>query len=419
MRKLCGTFYLLLACGLHGQNAVTDWAKIVQPVVDTSAPPYVFVLGATIQLAVYDAAIAIEGGFRPFAAAIPAPRGASVGAAVATAAWRTARGRVDPSQFPYLDTQYTLYLAGIPGGQAKTDGVRVGESAAAAILALRANDGVSSVVVYECSAVPPPPGEFEPDAGCGSQPVAANAGRIKPFTFSVPSRFRPHGPNPLRSGAYAEDFHETRDYGRSNSIVRTPEQTDIAYFWQAVEIHQGFINLAIRHGLSVRDAARFFAMVYTAGADSAIAGFEAKYFYRSWRPRTAIPRADTDRNPDTEPDPAWTPLITVNHPEYPSAHAFITTANAEAIARFFGSSRIEFRLTADKAFIPQLVRTERTYDNLSTMLRELYNARVWAGLHWRDSMQDGAHIGRKVAEHVCTRFFRPERGDESEDDGRR
>ena len=156
----------------------------------------------------------------------------------------------------------------------------MGESAAAAILALRANDGVSSVVVYACSAVPPPPGEFEPNAGCGPQPVAANAGRIKPFTFSKVSRFRPHGPNPLRSDAYVEDFHAPRDYGRSNSIVRTPEQIDIAYFWQAVEIHKGFINLAIMRGLSVRDAARFFAMVYTA-----IAGFEAKYFYRRLAPQ--------------------------------------------------------------------------------------------------------------------------------------
>jgi hypothetical protein len=378
----------------------------------------VFVLGAMIQLAVYDAAIAIEGGFRPFAAAIPAPRGANVRAAVATAAWRTARGRVDPSQFPYLDAQYAAYIAGISNGQAKTDGIHVGSAAAAAILALRANDGVNNVVLYACSTPPPPPGEFEPNGGCGSQPVAVNAGRITPFTFRNPMRFRPRGPYPLRSNAYAEDFHETRDYGRSNSAIRTPEQTDIAYFWQAVEIHQGFVNLAIRRGLGVRDAARFFAMVYTAGADSAIAGFETKYFYRSWRPRTAIPRADTDRNPDTDADATWSPLLSVNHPEYPSAHAFITTANVEAIARFFGSSRIEFPLTASKAFIPQLVRTARTYENLNTMLRELYSARVWAGLHWRHSMVDGARIGIEVAEHVCTKFFRPEHGDENDEEDR-
>ena len=408
--KHCITLNLLLSCCLYGHgNVVTDWATIVQPAVNTPPrlPGVQFVLHATIQLAVYDAVMAIEGGYEPFAQAIPAPAGADVRAAVATAAYVTARARVDPSQYAYLDTQYATYMAAIPGGAAKDDGAQVGRNAANAILALRANDRLNNVVLYACSSTPPPPGEFEPDGGCAAQPAGASVGQIRPFTFTDNSRFRPDGPDPLTSAAWVEDFTETRDYGRRDSAFRTSEQTDIAYFWQVVNAHQAIVSLAIDRELNVRGAARYLAMVYTAGADANIAGFEAKYFYRSWRPRTAIPNADKDGNPDTDPDPTWTPLISVNHPEYPSAHSFSTTAYTDAAARFFGTTRLRWTFTASRSAAPALVKTERTYRDVNTLMREIYDARVWAGLHWRHSMLQGAQIGRKVARHVADDFFRP------------
>jgi len=157
-----------------------------------------------------------------------------------------------------------------------------------------------------------------------------------------------------------EDFIETRDYGAANSTVRTPEQTDIAYFWQIVDIHKGFVDLAISQGLDTVKTARFMAMIYTAAADANIAGYATKYHYRAWRPRTAIPQALDDGNPDTDPDPNWTPLISVNHPEYPSAHAFNSTAQTDTIARFFGTNKVTWTLTASKAANPLLVKESRT-----------------------------------------------------------
>jgi hypothetical protein len=299
------------------------------------------------------------------------------------------------------------YLSGIPDGQPKTDGIQVGEAAAAAILGVRSNDGFNNVVSYQCSSDPAPAGEFEPDGGCGTQPVGANAGQIRPFTFSDPSRFRSDGPPPLTSGAYVEDFVETRDYGRADSTVRTAEQTDIAYFWQVVDVNKAHIDLVVNRGLNVRDTARYMALIYTASADANIAGYDAKYFYRFWRPRTAIPRADSDGNPDTDADATWTPLISVNHPEYPSAHSYNSTAQTDAMARFFGTHKVSWTLTASRSAAPQLVTTERTYHNMNTLMKEIYNARVWAGLHWRHSMLHGAQIGRKVAEHIFDNHFRP------------
>jgi hypothetical protein len=363
-----------------------------------------------VALAVYDAVVAVEGGYQPYALAVRAPAGTDVRAAVATAAYRTARARVAASRVAYLGMAYLAYISGLPEGPGKTAGIQVGESAAASILAIRANDGFETKVLYECSAIPPPAGEFEPDAGCNTQPVDSHVGQIRPFTFSDPSRFRPDGPDPLTSNAYTEDFIETRDYGRSDSTVRSAEQTDIAFFWSEhayVHWNRNLIQLASSRGLSLGDTARFFAMVHTAVADAVIAGFEAKYLYRFWRPRTAIPRADTDGNPDTDPDPAWTPLITVNHPEYPAAHGFWSTALTDAVARFFGTNKVVWTIATNPAAVPRVVQSERTYYNLNAIVREIYNARVWAGLHWRHSTRHGAQVGRKVAKHVCDNFFRP------------
>jgi hypothetical protein len=366
-----------------------------------------------VQLAVYDAVVAIEGGYTPYAADIQAPAGADVRAAVATAAYLTARPRLASSQVAAFDQKYEAYLANIPETAAKQDGIGVGQRAAMIMLALRADDGFSTVVLYECSSVPPPIGEFEPDAGCPTTPTApqpadAKLGFIKPFTLSDASQFRPSGPQPLTSDGYTEDFLETRDYGRIDSPFRSAEQTDVAYFWTEhpyVHWNRNLMSLASARGLNVLETARFLAMVHTAAADATIAGFEAKYFYSAWRPRTAIPQADFDGNPNTAADATWKPLVSVNHPEYPSGHAFWSTAVLDAVTAFFGTHKVTWTIVTSKTAVPKLVKGERTYDNLKVLMREIDDARVWAGLHWRQSLRHGAQVGRKVAKNVTKNFF--------------
>jgi hypothetical protein len=420
MKKLNTSILVVLACCLMGQtslaqNAITDWAGIVAPAImkvgsSTRPPASSEVLHATINMAVYNATMAIVGGYQQYGAPIASPRGADVRAAVATAAFLTAAARVHSSQVGYLQGQYDTYLATLPDGRAKQDGITVGKAAADAILSLRANDGFGNTVHYDCSSSPLPAGEFEPNGGCGTQPVDQILAQVAPFTTIDPSCFRPGGPNPLTSETYTRDFIETRDYGRADSTIRTPEQTDIAYFWSEHAYagwNRNLITLAISYRLNIRETARLFALVHTASADALIAGFNAKYFFRFWRPRTAIPRADTDGNPDTDPDPTWTPLLTVNHPEYPSAHAFWTSALTEMVSRYFGTRNVPWTLTTSKTAVPQLIQITRTYQNLIAMRNEAGDARVWAGLHWRHSLDDGDQIGIGVAKRVYDNYFRP------------
>lgn len=400
-------------------NAVADWAAITQQAIHNAAAPRSAgsseILHATVMLAVYDAVVAIDGGFKPYTEPIgPAPW-ANVKAAVATAAWRTARARIAPSQVPALDQQYAAYLMQVPDGVDKEEGVRIGTEAADQVLAARADDRFDMVVRFECRSVPTAPGEYEPDAGCPTeptspQPVDVKVGQIRPFTFADTTRYRPKGLPALDSEAYAADFNQTRDLGRVDSAVRTARQTDIAYFWSEnpyVHWNRNLIALARSHQLDEVATARLFAMVHVSVADAIIVGFEAKYAFAAWRPRTAIPRADEDGNPATDADPTWRPLLMVNHPEYPSGHGFWSTALTDAIGYFFGSNRVTWTITTSKVAVPAVIQTERTYTHLNKLTQEIGNARIWGGLHWRTSIEHGEHIGRRVAAHVHKRFFTP------------
>jgi hypothetical protein len=399
-------------------NAVTDWAAIVQQAIHNppAAPRSAGtseILHAMVMLAVYDAAVAVEGGFQPYVAEIRRLPYADVRAAVATAAYRTARARIAASQVGWLDQQYVTYLSGIADSLGKSEGIRVGEAAAQAVLALRANDGFDAIVPYECSAAQVMAGEFEPDAGCPAgptspQPVDVKVGRIRPFAIESIGRYRPAGPDPLSASSYAEDFAETRDYGRLDSVFRSPEQTNLAYFWSDnpyVFWNRNLIALAQAQQLRLLETARLFAMVHTAVADAVIVGFESKYHYAAWRPRTAIPRADTDGNPDTDADPTWRPLLMVNHPEYPSGHGFWSTALTDSVASFFGTNKVTWTLSVPRTSVPALTQTEYTYDQLNSLMRDVEDARVFGGLHWRQSLRHGAQVGRRVSAYVTRHYF--------------
>jgi hypothetical protein len=381
-------------------NAVTDWNQIAQNAIVVGRPTAsALVLEGIVQAAVYDAVVAIEGGYEPFVASPDAPGEASTAAAVAAAAHGVLVARV-PGQAASVDAQYAAYLATIPDGPGKTNGIAVGEEVAQAILAWRAGDGFDTVVPY----VQPPagPGVFEPVAP--TTPIDVKLKQVRPLTFASTSQFRPDGPSPLTSAEYAEDFDEVKAYGRADSAVRTPEQTEVARFWAesaAIQSPRTLRALAIEKGLGLVETARMLALVHVAGADGLLACFDAKYHYLFWRPVHAIQRADTDGNPATEPDPTWTSLLNVNHPEYPSAHSCWTTPMTDALAAFFGTDKVALSMDST------VTGTTHYYARLNDVAKEMYDARVWAGLHFRTSMLEAAWIGRKVARYVVANFFQP------------
>lgn len=410
----------LLVSSLHvhaAPNVVTDWALIAQnTIVPTPATALVFPGGQIAYsplapIAMYDAAVAIEGGYRPYTAPVAAPAGADVTAAVATAAFRVLHERF-PTRQAYVQSEYANYMTSIPDGQAKTDGIEVGEMVASQLLAMRAGDGLETCT-GACSSnppyvqPPPGPGVFEPfPAGT---PVGASLGAVRPWTMSSPDQFRPEGPLALTSVEYAEDWIETRDLGSSTSTLRSSYDDDTARFWGSqayFQLRDAFERAATQNQLDVVETARLFAMGFTASADGVIGCFDAKYRYLFWRPVHAIQRADTDGNPLTEPaDPTWAQFVpNPNHPEYPSAHTCLSYATYDALHAFFGG---DTPITIAAILPPEgpVSTSPRTYAKFNAIEKEIVDARVLGGMHFRHSNMHGAQLGRKVAKNMVRHFF--------------
>jgi hypothetical protein len=365
-----------------------------------------------VHAAIYDAAVAIEGGYEPYAIALQAPPNTSSAAAIATAAHHTLIGLqpplgLTPEQQAILDGDYANYLTAIPDGTAKTNGIAVGEQVAAAMVALRTNDGRERNPTLEDLHPPPPgPGIWERNPGNPLPPVLGlRLPGITPLALESASQFRPDGPNPLTSEEYAEDFNQVKELGRFDSATRTPGQTIQALFWTDHDIRQwndGMLRLITDRGLDLVHAARMLAMAHVSGSDGMIACFDAKYYYWFWRPSRAIPLADTDGNPDTQPDPTWVPLRpTPNFPEYVSAHASHSTAVARALEAFFGTDRVPFSLDS------RVTNTTRHYLSFRDVVRDVNQARVLAGFHFRNSDQQGSNVGRTVGRYVADHYFQP------------
>jgi hypothetical protein len=389
-------------------NAVTDWNLIAQNAITTpppqGAPPRPvgssLVHEGIVQAAIYDATVAIEGGYQPFVTSPSVPRPASTAAAIATAACLVLVDHV-PDQASSVEAQYDAYLAALPDGSAKDNGIAVGAQAGDAIVDWRSGDGLNSDPNWQQP--PPGPGVFEPYPA-GTKPVDIRLAGVTPLTLTSNDQFRPDGPNRLTSAEYAEDFNEVKAYGRVDSAVRTPEQTQTALFWSDNSARQwprAERALALAAGLGLAESARMLALAQVATADALLACFDGKYHYLVWRPVYAIRRADTDGNPATEADPAWAPLLNVNHPEYPGAHGCGTTAVTKALAAFFDTDKVTFSVES------AVTGTTRSYERFRDSAKEVYDARTWAGLHFRNSTMEGASIGKKVARYVDANFFQP------------
>jgi len=423
----------LIQCGLAFAVLVTVFvtsARAAAPVADLNANaaktikaskdplPVTAVEYAVVHLAIYDAVESIDKRYQPYYAFVPGATG-SMTAAAAKAAHDALAGLFPALNYPALasniDNDYMNFLTTY-GIDPADPGIAVGAQAAANILALRANDGRFPVP-------PPPPflgsnaiGQWRPtpsfittapppSGAPGLTPWLAN---VTPFSMTSGSQFRVDPPPSLSSDVWAEDYNETMSLGASNSTTRTPEQTDIGYFWadSGPALWQNALQYISRTYLTnIGDSARMFALADTALADAQIACWDSKYFYNFWRPVTAIPLGDQDGNPATNADPTWEPLInTPNFPEYPSGHADISGAVSHALALFFGTDQMSFQMTTTNS---NAKLTTRTFSRFSQAEDQVINARVYVGIHYRNSDRVARAQGLRVANWVFKNYFLP------------
>jgi hypothetical protein len=321
----------------------------------------------------------------------------SVEAAVA-AANRTALLQLLPTQQGAIDTAYQAALNAIADTPAKVEGIAAGERAATAVLRSRDDDGASAGESYRPHTTA---GAYVPTV----TPAVSQWPQRKPWLMAHAAQFRPTPPPALTGDTWARDYNEIKALGGRNSKARTAEQTEIARFWEysLPPIYAGVVrSVALQPGRDVARNARLYAAAAQAMDDALVSVFDAKYHYNFWRPVTAIRNGDADGHDGTAREANWVPLVdNPMHPEYPSGHSILAAAVATVVKADVGSGPMPVLATAS----PTAKGAVRRWTNVDDFVREVSDARIYGGLHFRFSTDAAAAMGRQIGDLAAARFL--------------
>jgi len=400
-------------------NPVVQWNRNLLVIVRTpgAQSPTVHATRsfAIMHAAIYDAVNAIDRAHQPYLVRLNGvPRSASQDAAAVAAAHQVLLA-LYPIFKTALDAELQQSLAEIPNGHDKVEGIRIGQTVADRVLALRSNDGSDvQPIPYVFGTAPgnyqSTPPNFPP------QPQFTHWPRVTPFALQSANQFRPGPPPALTSDSYSNAFNQIKSLGIVDSTTATSDEALTGRFWNgAIQNYWNEISqtLSLANNLTVAQNARLFALLNLSFADDVIAFYDAKYTYNLWRPVTAIRAGDSDNNPETAADPNWLPEVgkTAPDPSYPGAHAVISAAGAEVLISFFERDRFEFNVASEV-----LPGVERSFTSFSSAAEEATLSRIFSGQHFRFDLTAGQRLGREVADFVLDNFLTPvHREDESDD----
>lgn len=385
-------------------NTVLEWndlaARFSLQSTPALAPIQQVRVMAIFQLAIHDAVNGITGEFETYLSPPAPPQNASPEAAAIGAAHEALRN-LFPGNDVLLDSRLLTSLQE-HGSSVDDPAVSYGRAVAASILAVRANDH-SAEAQFNYDA----PNQGAPGVWVRLPNVPASLpgwGKVTPFVLRSASQFRPDAPPDLTSEKYAKDYNEIKQIGVATGSTRSVEQSDIALFWRAspTAIWNSVLTQVVQsRNMDLSSEARLFALFYLTASDASVACWEAKYEYNFWRPQSAITNGNADGNDQTTGDAAWKPFIgTPPHPEYPSGHATNSSAMAKILTLEFG----------DTPGVPIAVTQTgitRTWTSFSEAVDEVIDARVYSGIHFRNSDVAGARMGRQIAQFVSQHALRP------------
>jgi hypothetical protein len=394
-RKEAAAFAQLQRVPFVDSALVTAWNQIVYDIAFAEDQFFTFKghrAFAMTHIAIHDALNAVVPLYRQFAYLGHDPSAHPI-AAAAQAAHDVLLSQY-PGEQARLDAELAAWLSRIPNSPHKTRGISLGQQSAAAILALRTGDGWDFQGTYTFSNEIGAYQTTPPFNGFVFQPGFRFA---TPFGLSAPGQFRPAPPPALNSQEYAAAYNEVKDFGRVDSIVRTPDQTGYAVWW--MEFVEGSVNRLARQLVAQRrthlwQAARMFTLLNMSIFDGYVADWDAKFEYNHWRPYTAIRAAAGDGNSATLEDLNWEPLRTTPpHPDYVSAHSTACGAAFDVLKHMFGD-QLSFTMATTTA--PPGMPT-RSFRSFSAAAAECADSRVRLGWHFRYSTNGGLALGKTIA----------------------
>ncbi|WP_328873828.1 vanadium-dependent haloperoxidase [Streptomyces sp. NBC_00287] len=381
---------------------ITDWNRTADAVINGDAKLYAaeqLVWHGFVSAAVYNAVVGVEGRYSPYKWHGRAPATASSEAAAAAAAHRVLLTYF-PKSRNRIDAAFEDSLAKIPDGRAQDLGVAFGRKAAEHLVRMRVDDGRGAPVSFGRQ---PAMGVWRPTPPANQTFHLPWLAKMRPLLVESSDQFVPGPPPPPHSRQYARDVAEVKALGGKKS-KRSARQTETARFYAdvlTVQLQAAYRGHTARHGLDIVDAARLFAAANTATADAAITAWNAKFTHAQWRPITAIRLAATDGNPATEPDGSWEPLLrTPPYPDYVSGHCAIDGAAITVLDRLTGGD-VAFRISS------AVTGTTRTYKRAADFNRDVIDARVFGGIHYRTSDLVGNAMGREIGRFALDHYFRP------------
>jgi hypothetical protein len=416
LHRLASVLVLGLLAGPAAADAASDWNEIAAATTGAGRPGAIGQTDMALsQVAAHDALQSYERRFEPYYAQIKPVAGSKVAATVA-AVYGVLRGFYAPQPelaalVASLDATYSTYLAN--NGLTGDPGIAVGEAVAAKIVTLRRlnpnppplpNFGENVVGKWRATqnhlgpAPLPPPAPF----------AFPFMGDFHPFVLTGPARFRAPPPPELTSALYTAAYNEAKAKGALTGSTRTPEQTDIAWFWLdnfGVQHNRALRGLAAKHVPRIGDRARLYALANLAGADALITSWDSKKLYNLWRPMTAIQEGEMDGNPNTIGDPAWLPFT--NNPPYPdhtSGANSVTAGMMRAAALFFGNDNMSIAISTAN---PNAIKKTRHYSSFSAVMAQLVSVRVWQGIHFRFADVEARRAGEQTAAYVYDHALLP------------
>ncbi|KAH7115252.1 phosphatidic acid phosphatase type 2/haloperoxidase [Dendryphion nanum] len=287
---------------------------------------------------------------------------------------------------------------------------KIGREAARVVVVARADDGINYFVDYEPK--PALPGVYQATPGGKQIPDMPQARFIRFFGgLGDAKKYRAPPPPNVTTPAYELFLDQVKSQGARKSTVRSAYDTETAYFWrESSPIGWNRLANAVVGDKLAKDvtaSARFYAQLNYALANAAIASWDSKYFYDSWRPVTAIHYPGiylaSRRNVS---DANWTPLLspTPNHQDYLSTHAISGAAAAAVIKAWNGGSDSVDVLLSSNVIVDSVGVITRRITNLTAAAYENGDSRIFGGIHFQFASDVGNKIGFWVGEDTLKVF---------------
>jgi hypothetical protein len=386
-------------------DVVLDWNAIALRTLSRQNPFFQARFMAMTQLAVFEAVNAVNGGYESYGKSIAADPNASTDAAAIAAAHAVLLSFNIPDTAEQLSIDRADALAAIPDGAAKSAGIALGKRAARKIIWIRKDDGSapmppvplhlpSSALAGEWQLTPTPPSAPQCIGGQFTEWP-----KLLPFGIPDAQSFILEPPPDLGSNRYAKDYLEVKTMGGVSSTGRPQDRSDVARFYASISpshlLNMAARQMSVARGDSLSANAWALALLNMAVNDALVVSFATKYTHVLWRPVTAIRAGDSDRNPKTEGDPSFTPLITTPcFPAYPSNHASGTNSGLEVLRRIYGAAGHSLLLSNPVGLLSP------PYSSLKQISDDVDDARVYGGIHFRFDQEAGGRLGREVATYV-------------------